>query len=391
MLMTNVIDKLLVITPFTYVINLFLLSFLLVLSRDFQKRAPFKAAFAIGLCMVGTFLMHVVTGTVLILAAAGGGLLMLAERLLRRREGLPHFQTLVVPALAALTGVMCLPYFRSLTGGGSEKILFGNYLHFGFRSLITIFAPFVGLAFIVRPLLKYLVRGAGLELKILSTWLIALFIINLCIKLPGQNEVKFICLFFMLLIVPVSIVLIDWLVSSSGVRRIGALVWIAVLFLVPPLLTARGYFLEKPETYAQSIAFMPGTNRMQLYDWIRAETPSNSVIIDMDAFNYTPLYGHRHTFIPFGHLDAVLGYTGEKIQRYEAIHQEIFSEQAIPAASIDYLRNLGTDIYILIWVEDLRARPYLEEKFRSLEPWLKKVYENPSGNVYHLERASAYQ
>jgi hypothetical protein len=316
---------------------------------------------------------------------------MLAERLLRRREGLPRFQTLVIPALALLAGVIGLPYFRSLTGGEGERILIGNYLHFGFRSFITIFAPFVGLAFIVRPLLKYLVHGAGLELKILSAWLIALFIINLCIKLPGQNETKFISLFFMLLIVPVSIVLIDWLAASSGVRRIGALAWITVLFLVPPLLTARGFFLEKPETDALRSACMPGNDRMRLYDWIRTDTASGSVIIELDTRNYTPLYGHRHTFIPFTGLDEVLGYTGEKIQRYKAIHQEIFSRQALPGASIDYLRNLGYDIYILIWVEDLHAYPYLDEKIRSLEPPFKKMYENPSGKIYYLSRATARQ
>lgn len=392
MLITNVIDKLLVITPFTYAINLFLLSFLLVLSRDFQKKAPFRAAFTIAFFMVGTFLIHIVTGTVLILAAAGGGLLMLAERLLRRREGLPHFQTLVIPALALLAVIIGLPYFRSLTGGGGgERILFANYLHFGFRSLITIFAPFVGLAFIVRPLLKYLVRGPGLERKVLSTWLIALFIINLCIKLPGENETKFISLLFMLLVVPVSIVLIDWLLSSSGVRRVGALVWIAVLFLVPPIVTARGFFLEKPETDARRIACMPGTDRLRLYDWIRTNTASTSVVIESNDVNYTPLYGHRHAFLPLPYTHEVLGYSGESIDRSSAIHQEIFSQQPLSAASIQYLLNLGYDIYILIWVEDLQAYPYLDEKIRSLEPRFKKMHENPSGKIYYLDRATASQ
>jgi hypothetical protein len=391
MLITNVVDKLLVITPFTYAINLFLLSFLLVLSRDFQKKAPFKAAFTIAFFMLGTFLIHVVTGIVLIVAAAGGGMLMLAERLLRRREGLPHFQTLVVPAVALLAGVIGLPYFRSLTGGEGERILIGNYLHFGFRNLITILAPFVGLAFIVRPLLKYLVRDAGLELKVLSTWLIALLIINFCIKLPGENEAKFISLFFMLLIVPVSIVLIDWLCSSSGGRRMSALVWIAVLFLLPPLVTARGFFLEKPDTDARRIACMPGNDRMRLYDWIRTNTASNSVVIESNSVNYTPLYGHRHAFLPLPYTHEVLGYSGETINRSSAIHQEIFSQQPLSAASIQYLRNLGYDIYILVWAEDLQAYPYLDEKIRSLEPPFRKMHENPSGKIYYLNRATVWQ
>lgn len=391
MLMTNAIDKLMTITPFTYAINLFLLSFLLVLSRDFQKKAPFKAAFTIAFFIAGTFLIHVVTGIVLIIAAAGGGMFMLVERLLRRREGLPHFQTLVIPALALLAGIIGLPYFRSLTGGGGEGILFGNYLHFGFRNLITILAPLVGLAFIIKPLLKYLLHGEGLELKVLSTWLISLFGINLLIKLPGENEAKFISLFFMLLVIPVSIVLIDWIASARGFRRIGGLVWISILFLVPTLLTARGFLLNKPESDALRTAYMPGNERMRLYNWIRTNTASNSVVIESNSVNYTPLYGHRHAFLPLPYTHEVLGYSGEKIDHYSAIHQEIFSQQPLSAASMQSLRNLGYDIYILIWAEDLQAYPYLDEKIRSLEPPFKKMYENPSGKIYYLNRTTARQ
>jgi hypothetical protein len=389
MLMTNAIDKLMTITPFTYAINLFLLSFLLVLSRDFQKKAPFKAALTIAFFIAGTFLIHVVTGIVLIIAAAGGGMFMLVERLLRRREVLPNFHTLVIPALALLAGIIGLPYFRSLTGGGGERILFGNYLHFGFRNLITILAPFVGLAFIIKPLLKYLLHGEGLELKVLSTWLISLFGINLLIKLPGENEAKFISLFFMLLVIPVSIVFIDWIASARGFRRIGGLVWISILFLVPTLLTARGFLLNKPESDALRTAYMPGNERMRLYDWIQTDTADNSVIIELNTQNYTPLYAHRHTFIPFGELDMVLGYTGDEIDRYKRIHREIFSSKPLPEASIEYLRTLGCDFYILIWTVDLQSYPYLDERIRSLKSEFKNMYENPSGKIYYLNRATA--
>jgi hypothetical protein len=388
MLVTNVIDKLLVITPFTYAINLFLLVFLLVLRTATQKKIPFKAAFTIVFCITGVFFMHVVTGTVLILTAAGGGLLMLADRLLRRQNGSPKYVTLAIPALALLAGIIGLPYFMSLTGGGGERILLGNYLTFGFRSFATLCAPFVGLFFIVRPLLRYAARAAGPQCTMLATWLIALLIISLCIRLPGQNQVKFISLFFMLLIVPVSIVLVEWLASSTGARRIGAATWLALLFLVPPLLTARGYLVEKPETEALKNAYAPSSGRMQLYDWIRTGTAPGSVIMELNTQNFTPLFGHRHTFIPFAQLDEVLGYTGERFQRYKVMYRELFSEETFPEASIEELRGVGCDIYVIVWAEDLLTNPYLDEKIRSLEPVLQRVYENPSGTVYHLTKAT---
>jgi hypothetical protein len=378
---TNMVDKLLVITPFTCAINLFLMTFLLVLSREFQRKFPLRTAFMIAFSMLGAFLIHVVTGIVLLLAAVGGGLLMLALQLVRKRNSVPRYQTVVIPALALLAGVIGLPYFRSLTGGAHS---WGEYLHVGFRSLVTILAPFVGLAFIVRPLARFLFHEAGLERKVLVSWLVALLIVSLSIKLPGENQVKFITLLFTLLIIPASIVLTDWIASSRGARRIGGMIWITILMFVPPVLTARGIFLERPETAEIRMACTPGSGRMQLYDWIRNETPNDCVIIERNTFSYSPLFAHRHTLLPLPTGQEVLGYSDQKMERSYAVQREIFSPEPVPEASIEFLRNLRQAVYLLIWAEDLHMYPYLSEKIRSLEPTFKKVFETPSGVILQL-------
>lgn len=388
LLIVNNLDKLLTITPYTYAINLFLLCFALVLGVDFQKKAPVRAAVAIAFVMMGTFLIHVVTGIVLLLTAFGAGILMLLYRRLRKAERPPAFQAFVIPGLALLVGIVGVPYFRSLTGVGGEGLVIGKYLHLGIRSFATILAPLVGLCFIVKPLVTYASRAEGVRPAILSAWILSLLIINAFVRLPGTNEAKFASLLFMLLVVPVSIALIDWLAAARGLRRATALIWVFILFLVPVILTARGFLLDRPESDALKSAYQPDEDCMRLYEWLRTETPGNSVIVEMDATNYTPLYAHRHTLLPFGSLDKVLGYTGETIDRPRAVHREIFSEAPLSQASIDYLRGLGRDLYLVTWTADVKSQPYLEAKLASPEPLIEKVYENPSGAVYRM-RATA--
>lgn len=383
--MVSPMDRALSISPFNGAINLFLLCFLLVLAGDFQKRAPVRAALCVAFVMIATFLLHVIGGTTLLLTAFGAAILMILGRWLRNWDNLPLFQTVMVPAIALLAGLVCLPYFKSLTGGG-KGILLGDYLHFGISNLLTIAAPMVGLFFIIRPLLKYLRSAKSAELRILLAWLIALLVITLFIDLPSVTDLKFNFLFFALLVVPVSIVLIDLIASLGTVRRIFAIVWVSVLFVVPMALTARGFLLDRPERDSLRNAYKPSPDRMRLYEWIRTETGDRSVVIELDTENLTPLYAHRHAFLLLPSHAEVQGFKGDEIERYGAIRREIYSAEPVPAGSLDFLRSLGLDFYVVIWAEDVQARPYLAGRFRSSESAFQQVYENRAGAIYSLKR-----
>jgi hypothetical protein len=134
----------------------------------------------------------------------------------------------------------------------------------------------------------------------------------------------------------------------------------------------------------------PGADRMQLYTWISTHTDINSVVIEWDPENYTPLFAHRRSFLPQPHYPEQMGYDMEMVNRYRTVLAEIFSENPISQASITDLLNLESDVYLLIWSDDLQARPYLDAKIKSHQPLFKKVYESSSGTVYLLDRSAAH-
>ena len=134
---------------------------------------------------------------------------------------------------------------------------------------------------------------------------------------------------------------------------------------------------------------MPSQNRIQLYTWISKETDVNSIIIEASAENYAPVYAHRHNIMPSLVVYEMLGYENDKVKRYVAIINEIYSENPITPSSMNYLLSLRCDIYIVTWSEDLKARPYLDKKLESYQPLFKEVYENPSGKIYFLNRTAA--
>jgi hypothetical protein len=386
--MVNMVDRFVTVSGFNYGINLFLLCFLLLLAEDFQKRAPFKAALCITVVIVGAFLCHIVTGVVLIAAALGTGVVLSLGRALRVWGRPSNFLALAVPAAGLIAAILCVPYFRSLKAIGGETIRLSENFHFGLRSLITIFAPFVPLVFLIKPLLKHLFGERTPERSVLVTWLVILLVFNAGINLPADAELKFALLFLLLLVMPVSIVLGDWLGSLRGPGRALAFVWIAILFVVPPVLTARGFLLDRPETEALRRAVMPSPDRMELYRWIQTGTNATSVIIELNTMNMTPLYAHRHSFLPplsWANMDY---YRGEKIEDYAAIEDEVFSEKPVSPWAIDYLRKLGLDFYVVIWTEELSAAPYLGAKFQTLEPVFREVYKNPAGEIYQFNRAA---
>jgi hypothetical protein len=388
-LMVNVPDRFFTVSPFNHAIDLFLLCFMLVLSRDAQRRAPVRTAVGIVFVIVGAFLMHVVSGVALILTSAGAGILLMASRLLRIGERPDRFQTLVVPALALLAGILCLPYFKSLTGGEGERVAMQHYLYFGTANFLTIVAPLVGLFFIIGSLVRYLLHVEISERAALGAWMIVLFFINICINLPGQAELKFALLFLAFLGLPTSIMLVDWLASAKRTRRAFALVWLTILFVVPMVLTGRGFLLDAPTTGALRNACAPSADRLNLYEWIHTQTPVTSVVAELSDDNYTPLYAHRHTFVQWSGLNSLLGYAGGMIDRDTAIRDEIFSEKPLPEPTVDHLRSLEYDLYVIVWADDRTSHPYLEGKLASLKSLFAKVYENPAGEVYRLSRSSA--
>lgn len=381
----NLLDKFVTLTAFSYSLNLFLLCFILVIARDFHRESGVKAALCILLAVIGAFLFHVVTGTTLILTLIGAGILALIADRVRKTGRTPRFETVVLPVLAVIAAALTFPYFRTLTGGGAGGGL-KDYLHFGLINLLTVAAPLIVLIpFSLRALSKIVSSDSGVFWTLLR-WLISLFILCLFVNLPGLAENKIVFPLFLLLSPFITWQLVDGLRAARGVRLALLSIWIAILFLVPPVLSVRGFMLEKPKTPHFEKRHRITEGECKLFAWIRENTDINAVIVEKNTYNLAPVYARRRNFFLNSLYIRVHNYGGEKLERYRAIRDEIYSAEPISPETIESLRDIGLDIYVVAWAGDVIEVPDLDRKFTSHPEWFERVYENTAGAVYAVTK-----
>ncbi len=382
----NLLDKYLTIDVLHFSINLFLLCFIVVLSRDFQKRSPFRAGTQILLLMSGAFLIRIVTGLALLAAAVLAGIItILLERLRYRRKPL-RYQSLIVPALAILVLAAGLILYRSVTGEFADGNFIPDRLSFNIISFVTIIVPLIVLLpFSIRAL-REIFTSTSFEYKTLATWIIALFVVSIFLDVIGSNESYAIFLLFLLLTGPVAWQIMSAISAAKGIRRAFLVIWITVLFAVPPVLTVRGYMHYKPKIKHQRIRYWITEDERALYHWIRDKTDIEAIIAERNEYNVMPYYAHRRNFYMTTFERYNFGYVSEKADRYRTIRDELFSDTVISAGTIDFLRSFEFDIYLVVWAEDLEAVPGIADKFSSRPEWFESVYGNPAGRVYRLER-----
>lgn len=382
----SLLDKYLTIDVLHFSINLFLLCFILVLSRDFQKRFPFRAAAQILLVMTGAFLIRIVTGFALVSAAVLAGIVtILMERLKYGRKP-PLFQSLVIPGLAVLVTAAGLNVYKSLTGSFADGMFIPNRVTFNILSLGTIIAPLIVLLPFSWRALKETFTSYSFEYKTLSAWIVSLFILSITIDTIGLTESYFIYPLFLFLIGPVTWQIIHRISTAGGKRRVLIILWITVLFAVPPVLTVRGYMRHKPKIRHHAIRYRITGDERALYDWIKNETGINAIIAERNEYNVMPYYANRRNFYMTTFERYNFGYISEKAERYREIRDEMFSGREIAPETIEFLRGFEFDIYIVVWAEDTIEVPDLDEQFASHPEWFERTYENPAGKVYVLKR-----
>ncbi len=381
--MVNLIDKFLTVTAFSYSLNLFLLCFIFVISKDFHRRSPIKSLLNIFIVTLGALLFHLITGISLILTIAGSGILIaLIER--TRKRNIPIFQSVFVTGAAILAAVISLPYIASLMEGGAEGDLVSGHLHLGLTNIFTIVAPLLVLFYPARLALRHIFALKTDKLKTLGTWIVCLLIINIFIDLPTVNESKFVFPLFLLLGPLIAWQIIDWIKMSIGLKRVLLSIWIVVLFLVPPVLTFRGFILEKPRNGLEAKRYTITEEDREFFDWIKNNTDSDAIIIENKNYGLIPIYTQRRNFYSPEQVVNLLSYKTERVRLYREIHEQLFTEAPLEKETIESLRSIGQDIYILVRKEDLKSVPYVENKFLDYPDRFVKVYEKAQIRLYLL-------
>ncbi len=380
----SILDKFLTITALNYAYNLFLLCFILVIGKEFQKRTPVKAALSIFVVLLGGFLFHVVPGLATILTAVGAGVLVFLYDLLRYGRRASRFQSVVIPCTAVAALVAGFPYFHSLTGGEGGGDFIRDHLHLGFTNLWTIITTLLALLPFSLRALKRLVSEAESEVKMAGAWSLCLFVLCIFVELPGIAENKIIFPLLLLLTFPIVREIVNSISASRGKRRILLYTWLLVIFIIPSVMTVRGFMLEKPETTQYEKRCRISREERELYNWIRENTDISSIIIERNTYNLMPVYARRRNFLLKPTFIRVHNYGEQRVKRYVEIHRQFFAPEPIPAMSIEYLANKGRPYYVVLWNEDIVPDPWLREKFASRPDWFTLAYENEAGVVFRL-------
>ncbi|UCF05098.1 MAG: hypothetical protein JSV33_14435 [bacterium] len=379
----NMFDRFITIGIFHYPISLFLLAFVVMLDRDFQRRSICKAALTLALIIAGAFLFRIVTGTALILAIVLGGCLFILKERLREHRHPPAFQSYVAPVIAAAVIVLGGIYYKSLTGELRSELFLPKRLMFSARSIVTIAAPLIVLLpFSIRALRKIL-GSHEIEHGILAAWMIPLAISSILIDLRGTMESYFIFPIFLLLAPSVVMEITNAIQTARAASRVFLISWIVILFVFPSILTLRGLMLDKPEWVHLRRRYYVTDEQRSVYSWIRDNTDINAVIIEKNEFNVMPFFANRRNFYLAWFEQRNFGYRGERVEWHKRIRDSLFSDEPLQTDTIHSLRGFDFDIYLVVWRENLEESPELLEKFSSSLEFTVR-YENPAGTVYEL-------
>lgn len=381
--MINLHDKFLTITAFTYSLNLFLAALTMVLRKKLLKDSRYRSLSLIFAFMLGTLFFHAITGVALVATIIISGVLILLLGSRFFGETFNEIHRYILPVIALLAALVFLPYLLSLGGvsGGEEGSILSKHLHISIRSILSIIIPLGILFFPARSAFRKLIREGGARSGVLIFWSFSLVIICIFVNLPTVNESKFIFPLFLLIGPPIYIEIVEKIRQSTGLKRGLIIFAVIALFMVPPVLTFRGFIIQKPGNDITERRYNVSPEDKSFYNWIRSNTPDDAIIIENNIYHLAPVYGDRRNLYSWQGVIRVLGYSGEKMELYGDIQESLFSSGDIPMDTIRDMRRVDHPLYVAVWREDLESIPGLSGALKRSDFFSR---------VYNSERVSLY-
>ncbi|MCK4538700.1 MAG: hypothetical protein KAV42_07890 [Candidatus Krumholzibacteria bacterium] len=390
--MVNLTDKFLTITAFSYSLNLLLLALVFFISFRSGTERRIRTAFLIMTTMLGAFLFHVITGTALICTVFGAGVLLpLIDRFIHREK--PSMSDwLLLPAAALIAASLGIPYFLSLGAAGqSVSPSQTGPLHIGLKNIATILLPLLILFRPSRQVFIKLFSRKYREYNVFAAWILCLLALNILVDLPTRNESKLIYPLFLVLGIPLYIEVIHWIRESAGAKKRLVLIFIFVLFLFPPLLTMRGFAIDRGQGPVEKRRFETAHRDREVYEWIRENTAENSVFAERNLDHLPAVYGERRVLFSDRGVMKVLGYGGEKYESYRVLRDMLYSETPFSMEDLETIRATGLDIYVTLWNEDSAEYAGLEVKYDHVSDWFDKVFENEKVRLYRFRTGKSIE
>ena len=378
-------DKFLTITVFNYSLNIFLATLILMLKKDFLARSRVKAVVTLFVMVLGIFLFHVVTGIVLLYVIVGSSILMyLGSRyLIGEKRKISDFYVQIITVI--LVSVFALPYLYSLLSGGNSaegNSLVNNLFHLGWKSILTILFPLTILFYPTRTALRKLMSGRDQKSLTMIAWILSLFILCVFINIGMVGEKKLIYFLFVLIGPPIYVQIIEKVQARSGITKKLLIAAVLVLFLIPPVLTFRGFMMNTPRERMWSKRYNVTEADMQFFEWLENNVSPESVIVEKDMYHMSPVYAGRRNLYSDYNVIVALDYSGPKMDLYRLLQSNLYSDEELTQDIIEKMKQVGQKLYVAVWKEDIEASPWLKNRFGSHPEWFKEVYSSKRVSLY---------
>lgn len=390
--MINLSDKFITITSFSYSFVLFLLAFVLFLSRDYIRNSKVRAAILLFIVIFGSFLFHIIIGTALICTIIGAGILLpLINKFILKRppELYPQLMPLSVAVAAAVAG---LPYLTSLggteTSGGS---FLAEYLHFGVRNLITILLPLLILFWPARRALGKIFSFEREDYILIASWIIPLLALNLLVDLPTGNEDKLIFPLFLLLGPMVSIEITGILSEADGFRKKLLVALTIFLFLVPLVLTFYAFIDYSAEEAGLENRYDAFQSDREFFEEVRDRTDRYAVIAENGFDHLMPVFAGRRSLAGKMLLHYVYGYEKGYVTSHYDLNEALFACEPLSDETIERLAGLDIVLYIAVRDRDVEECPLLVPRFSERRDLFESVYSGDGGTLYMLKKPGEHR
>lgn len=382
----NFSDKFLTITIFGYSFSLFLASATILLKENFIENSRIRSSILLFILVLGVFLFHVVTGITLVSVIVGSCILMyITSRYIyggdRRIRVLSTI--LITVLLAALSAML---YFLPLVSADrlSENDLLTTLFHIGYTNIFCILFPLVILFPHARDAFKKLLSGTDYKSRILVCWIACLIFLSFFINIGTMGENKLVYLLFLIIGPPIYVQIADKIEMFSGLKRILPIAAVIVLFLVPPVLTFRGFMMETPKDEMWSRRYYITDEDRRIFDWVEKNTPEDAVIVENNINHLFPVYAGRRNFYSWYNV-AEAFYGGEKMELYRHIQTSLYGKDELAPDIKDKMKGFKQKLYVAVWREDIESNPWLIERFNRKSEWFKEEYASDRVSLYSLK------
>ena len=227
-------------------------------------------------------------------------------------------------------------------------------------------------------------------------------VLSLFTRWPFDNSYKYnyiLIIFFSLFFV---IGLADWLSSfSSRLLARFSLTTVIVLLLMTPIIVEAAYIvsclsMDRKVSFSKGhIVFAQDWQKNEAYQWIRENTPGNSLIMLGYTETNWPCCGLNSSYEAAAFAERTLYVIKDKdyiVSNPEYAKRILFRnklfENPEDTSVIDHFNSLNRPVFLLIDDSLDRTRFFVEERFEQFPPDLGKqfvpVFQNEKQRVYHI-------